>query len=73
VAAKHGHEDLVELFLKMGANANLEDCEGRTPLHLSSHFGCAETCRRIIEAPNVNVDKKDREGMTAVHACVYTG
>jgi hypothetical protein len=49
------------------------DVEGRTPLHLAAHFGCVESCRILTEAPNVDLDRKDSEGMTPLHTGVFSG
>ena len=40
IAAEHNHDDGVSLLLANGANCNLKNDMGRTPLHLASASGC---------------------------------
>ncbi|XP_023313891.1 ankyrin-2-like [Trichogramma pretiosum] len=69
LAVEYGHEDLIGLLLKKGANPNLGDKDGWTPLHMMckkrdlSRFTTIffETCREIDRRVEIDaVDKLDR-------------
>lgn len=68
LAAKNGHEKLIELFLKYGANVNSVDDYSiqSTPLHLATsnqHVGAIN----ILLENNADVTLENRNGMNVLH------
>ncbi|KAL7302508.1 hypothetical protein TKK_0005150 [Trichogramma kaykai] len=79
VALAAGHQHIVRALLMHGADPNQADSEGSTPLHLVcqkkfEHELTAmlfEQCERGYLP--VQVDARDRHGMTPLHWAVYLG
>lgn len=46
-AAAQGHEDIVKLLLKAGADRNLEDTDGRTPLVMAKNYKLAKIVKML--------------------------
>ena len=44
----NGHPDIVNLLLKNGANVNVSDSLGRTPLHYASELGQDDTLEMLL-------------------------
>ena len=70
-ASKHGHEDLVKLLLNMGADPNLANQRGCTPLHFAvGNFGTVKfvvgTVKLLLEA-RADPDKADENGNTPLN------
>jgi ankyrin repeat protein len=40
---------LFSLLIKAGANYNVKDCDGWTPLHAAAHWGQKEACEILLE------------------------
>ncbi|CAJ0955874.1 unnamed protein product, partial [Mesorhabditis belari] len=49
VAAAKGYTQLVELLLQAGADVNVMDKDGWTPLHAAAHWGERDSCKILIE------------------------
>ena len=56
-AAENGREEVVELLLSKGANVNVSDGFGRTPLHLAAAEGHLEVVKMLVKA-NAKRDAK---------------
>lgn len=50
VAASKNHAEIVGLFLQHGADVNLKDEHGRTPLLVSAYFGAKDSLKTLIES-----------------------
>lgn len=58
---KSGDEELVDMFLRHGADVNLQDANGKTPLHYAVASGVPSLVQKLLEA---GADPKitDRQG-----------
>ena len=65
VAAKEGHVDMVKALLEAGANIDGEDDKGKTPLMYSILYFPKVT--PTLVAADADVEKKDKDGNTALH------
>ncbi|CAP79205.1 Pc06g02120 [Penicillium rubens Wisconsin 54-1255] len=65
-AARNGHEDVIKLLLKNGANVNAKDENEQTALHGAAGQGCESIIRVLLEG-NAEVDTEDLDGDTAFH------
>ena len=67
-AAENGSLDIAKLLINEGSEVDLEDKDGRTPLHYAAGMGgdqSFEIVRLLIEA-GANVNKKNNDGETAL-------
>lgn len=71
-AATRGDLARVKALIDEGANVNVTDALGRTPLHMTAFYGRPKTAAHLI-ASGANVNAKDRVGMTPLHAAVLAG
>ena len=65
-------KDLLEEFLKAGANVNIEDKEGQQPLYEVCSQGSEDGCRMLLEH-GADVEHADTYGITAMHAAATNG
>lgn len=67
-----GQDEAVDLLLGAGARANLKDAEGRTALHMASHFdGLCSTPRivpKLLQVEGIDVNAATNEGYTVLMA-----
>ena len=68
--AVKGHTDQVEPLLASGANLEVQDKNGRTPLMLAAEHGHADTVRLLL-TKGANAGARDRFGWTA-YGLAYT-
>jgi hypothetical protein len=71
-AAKAGDVSVVKAALDAGIEANWQDDEGRTPLHLASSNGCIEVVKLLLSS-GANVHAQDRLGRTPLHGAAFMG
>lgn len=71
-AATRGNIAEVKELLDKGANPNVFDALGRTPLHMAVFYNHPKTTALLI-ARGADVNAKDRIGMTPLHAAVLVG
>ena len=65
-AAESGESGRVQECLKGGADVNVKDNEGCTPLHWAAKSGDSESCRLLIDA-GADVNDPDKSGLTPLH------
>lgn len=63
VAASKGYNQLIGMLLRAGADINVQDNEGWTPLHAAAHWADKEACRILIEN-GANVESENYAGQT---------
>lgn len=65
--------DRIQPALAAAADANVQDREGLTPLHIAASFGNADVVRTLISSGRVNIHMTDRQGRTALAIATYWG
>ncbi|XP_023313830.1 ankyrin-1-like [Trichogramma pretiosum] len=77
LASNRGHEQIAEWLLRRGADINLANAKGSTPLHLISagKMDCADLLKTFFEISDeqrrpVEVDARDNEGKTPLHHAI---
>ncbi len=73
IAVLKGQEPMVELLLAHGADPNVRDMLGWTPLMRAAHRGGAGLVRRLLDSPDVDVNAQNQFGTTALHIAAATG
>ena len=62
----------MKALLAAGANSDLQDVRGRTPLHWAVLPGHGETAKELLDA-GANPDLQDEDGMAPLHLAVSAG
>ncbi|KLU90850.1 hypothetical protein MAPG_09375 [Magnaporthiopsis poae ATCC 64411] len=65
--------DRIQRVLAAASDANVQDREGTTPLHLAASFGNLDVVRALISSGRVDIHMTDREGRTALAVAAYWG
>ena len=65
-AARRGHEAVVQLLLKQGANTEITDVAGRTALILAAEDGREAVVQLLLLEEGVNINAKDFHSETAL-------
>lgn len=71
-AAFGGHQDIVKLLVKEGADANLKDNQNFYPLHLAASKGETAICNALIKA-GAELENITDKGGTALHVAAASG
>ena len=48
--AMHGRQDICEILLFAGADLEVKDCIGWTPLYTAVDWGCKDICKLLLDA-----------------------
>jgi hypothetical protein len=72
-AAANGYPDVVKLLLMEGANLELEDIHGETPLIIAAANGYGKVLTLLFVVPGVGPNFKDRYGRTAMYMAAACG
>ena len=73
LAASNDRIDIVRFLQEHGADCNLADSQGRTPLHASVESSSGYLCLQLLLDQNVDIDSIDRNGLTAWHLAASQG
>ena len=65
-AAAYGHIDVVKLLLNKGADPNMENLNGLTPLHRAAYHGTRDMVKLLLDN-GAEPDRADRDGRTPLH------
>ena len=71
-ASKNGHLDSVQLLIGHGADVNLKDGTGETPLHLASIHDHVDVVKLLLDS-GANLEANDDQGRTALYAAAESG
>ncbi len=71
-AAANGHSNIVTLLLAHGADSNLVDSDGRTPISLATKAKEAD-CFLSLLRQGCDISAKDLEGYTMIHHAANNG
>ncbi|MBA3996461.1 MAG: hypothetical protein C0489_05145 [Candidatus Accumulibacter sp.] len=71
-AASRGDLEEIRTLLDAGAEINVTDALGRTPLHMAGFYGRPRTTELLL-ARGADIGARDRVGMTPLHAAVLDG
>ena len=72
LAAGHGHSEVAERLLILGASVSVRDARGRTPLHFAAQANDAESAEHLLEAGS-DIEARDEIGRTPLHTAVDHG
>ncbi|XP_048576796.1 transient receptor potential cation channel subfamily A member 1 isoform X3 [Nematostella vectensis] len=72
LAAREGHDELVEFFLKRGARID-RDVQGQTPLHYAARQGSKKALELILENKPDCLNVTDKNQNTAIHMAALGG
>lgn len=72
LAVIHGHQEIVEILIKAGADPNKQDDRGMTSLHWAAYFGHQPIVKTLIQS-GAQLDIVDNEGWTALHKATSEG
>jgi ankyrin repeat protein len=73
IAASNGKDDVVKALINKGANVNLADNNGWTPLMFAAEKGHLTTIQALLSAPGINIDAKKSDGGTALYLAASNG
>lgn len=71
-----GHEECVEALLQHSANFLVQDCKGRTPVHLAAacgHIGVLGGLLHAAQSVETLPVLTDNQGYTPLHWACYNG
>ena len=73
LSASNDHIKIVEFLHEHGADHNLLDSQGRTPLHASVEKPGRYLCLQFLLKENVDIHSTDDDGLTAWHLAAQQG
>ncbi|ESO95765.1 hypothetical protein LOTGIDRAFT_66582, partial [Lottia gigantea] len=69
------HQRIIEILLKSGARTDIQDDEGKTPLHEIRHcsHGVSQVIKLLLGSNKKNIDTQDKSGLTPLHLATKAG
>src|SRR6266436_1718120 len=71
-AALRGETKSIEMMIKLGADVNASDDQGKTPLHDACLKGHSDTVRLLLDH-GANIGARDKNGATPLHDAALGG
>jgi len=71
-SAMRGETEVVEMLIKLGADVNILDEDGKTPLHDACLKGQVNTARLLLDR-GAKIDARDKEGASPLHDAALGG
>ena len=72
-SAQNGSYELIEFFIKMGADIHLKTNDGKNCFHIAALFGHLNLCKTLIDIHNFDVDMTNSMGWTVLHYSAKSG
>jgi ankyrin repeat protein len=73
LAALNGNDDVVKALINQGANVNVADHKGWTPLMSATKKGHLTTVQALLGAPRININAQKSDGVTALYLAALNG
>jgi ankyrin repeat protein len=73
VAVKHGKDDVVKALINKGADVNIADNTGWTPLMFTAEKGPLTTMQALLSAPGIDINAQKSNGATALFVAAANG
>jgi ankyrin repeat protein len=73
MAAVKGHTAVARTLLAAGADQNIRDAYGWTPLMRAVHSGREGIVRMLLDAPGTDLSARQESGATVLHVAAATG
>jgi ankyrin repeat protein len=72
-ASWKGHESVISLLLENGADVNINDKDGKTPLHYACGYNGCESIVSLLLEKGADIEAKDKSGWTPLHEASMKG
>ena len=72
-SARNGSYELIEFFIKMGADIHLKTNDGQNCFHIAARFEHLNLCKTLIDIHNFDVDMTNSMGWTVLHYSAKSG
>ncbi len=60
-------------LLRLGADVNVRDSNGSTPLDIGAYSGHDAVVKLLLTAPGININAQDKNGWTPLHYAIHGG
>ena len=72
-AARSGNAKVIEVLIGAGANLEISDVEGWSPLHWAAETGQLHVIGVLLDRCPVLINHRDKRGLTALHVAAWRG
>lgn len=73
VAVRYGHIDIIKYICEAGANINLQDKQGDSPLHLAAWYDLPSEVTKVLCSSGGKVNTRNKEDDTPLHCAAARG